>query len=77
MPFDNVMVLTEQPVVSEPQRATIVLSTRTGVVEAPLGGVSSTLFVDLGNSSSSMLSLPSFHARIRSNINTKLEVMYI
>jgi hypothetical protein len=40
----------------------MVLSTRTNVAEpeAPLGGMSSTLIVDLGNSSSSMLSLPSF-----------------
>jgi hypothetical protein len=38
-----------------------VLSTRTDVAEpeAPLGGMSSTLILDLGNSSSSMLSLPS------------------
>ena len=52
------MVLTAQPVHIEPQRATMVLSTRTDVaeLEAPLGGMSSTSIVDLGNSSSSMLS---------------------
>lgn len=54
----------------EPQRATMVLSTRTGVAEEPatLGGMSSALIVDLGNRSSSMLSLTSFLARKKEKI---------
>ena len=48
----------------------MVLSTRTGVAEEPatLGGMSSALIVDLGNRSSSMLSLTSFLARKKEKI---------
>ena len=48
----------------------MVLSTRTGVAEeaATLGGMSSALIVDLGNRSSSMLSLTSFLARKKEKI---------
>ena len=54
---NNVIVLTTQPVHIELQRVTMVLSERTDVAEpeAPLGGMSSTVTVDLGNSSSSMI----------------------
>ena len=74
------MVLTEQPIQSEPHRATPVLSTRRGVAEAPLGGVSptfpfdlaSTIVAGLANSPSSMLSLSIFHGRWE-DIITRLE----
>ena len=54
---NNVIVLTAKPVHIEPHRATMVLSKRIDVAEpeAPLGGMSSTVTVDLGNSSSSMI----------------------
>ena len=67
MPYDNVMELTAQPIQSEPQRATMVLSTTTGVADLPLGGVFSasplslaSKIVDLGISPSSMPSLSIF-----------------
>jgi hypothetical protein len=61
------MELTAQPAQSEPQRATMVLSTTTGVA-APLSptyltALASSTIVDLGNNtSSSMLSLAIFNA---------------
>lgn len=55
------MVLTAQPVQKEPQRATMVLSTTTGVAEAPLLLLSALILslgsrmVDRGNSSPSSI----------------------
>jgi len=73
------MALTAQPEHSEPQRATMVLSTRTDVAEpvSPtyLRGLASSTIVDLGNSSSSMLSLTIFHGKLESMKNKTREVI--
>jgi hypothetical protein len=79
MPYDNVMELTAQPIQSEPQRATMVLCTTTGVADLPLGGVSSasplglaSKIVDLGISPSSMLSLSIFFMEDCKIVNNKM-----
>jgi hypothetical protein len=63
------MALTAEPEQSEPQRATMVLSTTTGVASSMsptylTGMASSSTSVDLGSSSaSSMISPPIFHGK--------------
>lgn len=67
-PYEYVILaLTAQPTQSAPQRATMVLSTTTGVAEP----TSSSTTVDLGNSpSSSMLCPTIFHGKLE-NMNKK------
>lgn len=71
------MALTAQPEHSEPQRATMVLSTTTGVAEPTsptyLTGLASSTIVELGNSPS-MLSLNIIYGKWES-MNNKTRVV--